>query len=201
MKKKTVITIIVGIILFFVISGIILFSVLGLFIIGVATSSNSTNANVITTNSNVTGTITVSTKEEKEHAKMVVDTFFNALEDKDSQAIKGLFSQYAKDNTYDLDGKINKLINFYPGADGGYESVGISRESNDYGTKSHALELRMTIKNQDLEYEISINMYLRNDLDYSKIGVNSIEVVIDEKTPAGFKWKTINAEPGIYFTI
>ena len=59
----------------------------------------------------------------------------------------------------------------------------------------------MTIKNQDLEYEISINMYLRNDLDYSKIGVNSIEVVIDEKTPAGFKWKTINAEPGIYFTI
>ena len=201
MKKKVVITIIVGIILFFVISGIILFSVLGLFIIGAASSGDSTSSNVIVTNSNITGVLTVSSREEKEYAKMVVDTLFNALEDKDSQAIKGLFSDYAKNNIYDLDGKINQLINFYPGADGGYESVGISRESNDYGTKSHALELRLTIKNQDFEYEISINMYLRNDVDSSKIGVNSIEVAIDEKTPAGFKWKTINAEPGIYFTI
>ena len=201
MKKKVVITIIVGIILFFVISGIILFSVLGLFIIGVATSSNSTNANVITTNSNVTGTITVSTKEEKEHAKMVVDTFFNALENKDSQAIKGLFSQYAKDNTYDLDGKINKLISFYPGADGGYESSSISSEDNDYGTKSQALELTLTIKNQGSKYEIKIGMYIRNDFDSSKIGVHLIEVLVEENAPSYFKWKSIDDAPGIYFTI
>ena len=190
-----------GIILFFVISGIILFSVLGLFIIGVATSSNSTNANVITTNSNVTGTITVSTKEEKEHAKMVVDTFFNALENKDSQAIKGLFSQYAKDNTYDLDGKINKLISFYPGADGGYESSSISSEDNDYGTKSQALELELTINNQGSKYKIKIGMYIRNDFDSSKIGVHLIEVLVEENAPSYFKWKSIDDAPGIYFTI
>ena len=46
MKKKVVITIIVGIILFFVISGIILFSVLGLFIIGVASSGDSTRKRI-----------------------------------------------------------------------------------------------------------------------------------------------------------
>ena len=92
MKKKVVITIIVGIILFFVISGIILFSILGLFIIGVASSGDSASSNVIVTNSNITGVLIVGSREEKEYAKMVVDTLFNALEDKDSQAIKGLFS-------------------------------------------------------------------------------------------------------------
>jgi len=201
MNKKVVITIIVGIILFFVISGIILFSVLGLFIIGVASSGDSTSSNVIVTNSNITGVLTVSSKEEKEYAKMVVDTLFNALENKDSQAIKGLFSQYAKDNTYDLDGKINKLISFYPGADGGYESSSISKEDNDYGTKSQALELKLTINNQGSKYKIKIGMYIRNDFDSSKIGVHFIEVLVEENAPSYFKWKSIDDTPGIYFTI
>ena len=201
MKKKVVITIIVGIILFFVISGIILFSILGLFIIGVASSGDSASSNVIVTNSNITGVLTVSSREEKEYAKMVVDTLFNALEDKDSQAIKGLFSEYAKNNTYDLDGKINKLLRFYPGADGGYESSSISSEDNDYGTKSQALELVLTIKNQGSKYEIKIGMYIRNDFDSSKIGVHLIEVLVEENAPSYFKWKSIDAPPGIYFTI
>ena len=190
-----------GIILFFVISGIILFSIFGLFIIGVASSGDSTNSNVIVTSSNITGVLTVSSREEKEYAKMVVDTLFNALENKDSQAIKGLFSQYAKDNTYDLDGKINKLISFYPGADGGYESSSISSEDNDYGTKSQALELVLTIKNQGSKYEIKIGMYIRNDFDSSKIGVHFIEVLVEENAPSYFKWKSIDDAPGIYFTI
>ena len=201
MKKKVVITIIVGIILFFVISGIILFSILGLFIIGVASSGDSASSNVIVTNSNITGVLTVSSREEKEYAKMVVDTLFNALEDKDSQAIKGLFSEYAKNNTYDLDGKINKLLRFYPGADGGYESSSISSEDNDYGTKSQALELVLTIKNQGSKYEIKIGMYIRNDFDSSKVGVHFIEVLVEENAPSSFKWKSIDDAPGIYFTI
>ena len=201
MNKKVVITIIVGIILFFVISGIILFSILGLFIIGVASSVDSTNSNVIVTSSNITGVLTVSSREEKEYAKMVVDTLFNALEEKNPQSIKGLFSEYAKDNTYDLDGKINKLLSFYAGADGGYESSSISSEDNDYGTKSQALELTLTIKNQDSKYEINIGMYIRNDLDSSKIGVHLIEVLVEEKAPSNFKWKSIDDAPGLYFTI
>ena len=209
MNKKVIIGIIVGIVIFFIISSIVIFSILGLFIIGVASSSNTnTNSNIITTNTNViptssrvTGTITVSSKEEKEYAKMVIDTLFNALEDKDAQSIKNLFSQYAKNNTYNLDGKINELMNFYPGANGGYESSGITKASKGSGTQTHALELKMTIKNQNSEYEMKINMYIRNDSDSSKIGVNSIEVAIEGKKPAGFKWKTIDSAPGIYLTI
>lgn len=201
MKKKAVITIIVGVILFFVISSIILFSILGLFIIGVASSGDSTNSNVIATSSNITGVLTVSSREEKEYAKMVVDTLFNALEEKDPQAIKGLFSEYAINNTYDLDGKINRLINFYPGADGGYESSSISDESNDYGTKSQTLELTLVIQNQEFKYKVNIGMFIRNDLDSSKIGVHLIEVLVEEKAPSNFKWKSIDAAPGIYFTI
>ena len=201
MKKKVVITIIVGIILFFVISGIILFSILGLFIIGVASSGDSASSNVIVTNSNITGVLIVGSREEKEYAKMVVDTLFNALEDKDSQAIKGLFFFFFKNNTYDLDGKINKLLRFYPGADGGYESSSISSEDNDYGTKSQALELALTIKNQGSKYEIKIGMYIRNDFDSSKVGVHFMEVLVEENAPWNFKWRTIDDAPGIYFTI
>ena len=150
------------------------------------------------TNSGITGTIVVTTREEKEAADQVVQKLFNALEAGDEKAIRGLFSPFALENATDLDGKIRELIAYYPGADGGYDGAAISKESRDKGKYMHVLEIILTVTNEGQEYDLVICLQMENEFEPSKEGVHLIEIMKQEDEPAGFKWKTKDAAPGVY---
>lgn len=150
------------------------------------------------TNSGITGTIVVTTREEKEAADQVVQKLFNALEAEDEKAIRGLFSPFALENATDLDGKVRELIAYYPGADGGYDGVAISKESWDKGKYMHVLEIILTVTNEGQEYDLVICLQMENEFEPSKEGVHLIEIMKQEDEPAGFKWKTKDAAPGVY---
>ena len=89
-------------------------------------------------------------------------------------------------------------INFYPGAEGGYEGAAASSESNDYGTKTHSLELIIDVENQVPSYRMIVSIYMQEDYDPSKIGVHLIEVYYPDQVSKGFKHKNSNSIPGVY---
>ena len=58
-------------------------------------------------------------RTEKEIADELMKKILDALETENADALKHLFSVYAQENAYDLDGKIQELMEFYPGSEGG----------------------------------------------------------------------------------
>lgn len=150
------------------------------------------------TTSGISGRIAVSNREEQEAADQTVHKLFDALEAGDSTAIRNLFSPYALVNAVDLEGKIQELIAYYPGADGGYTGASITTEDNDYGKKQHVLDIILTVTNKGQEYQIDICLQMRNDFDTSMEGVHLIEIIREEEKGADFIWKEKEDAPGVY---
>lgn len=137
-------------------------------------------------------------KTDKQQSDEMMNLVIQALENKNSQALKDLFSEYAKENTYDLDEKISELMEFYPGYEGEYTGNIRVHETTDRGVKIKAIHTPYKMKYGEIEYEISITFYVQNDVDKSKMGLYMIEVLEPEAEPNGFKWKDEEDEPGIY---
>ena len=148
--------------------------------------------------SRIKGTIVVSSPEEQEAADAAVETLFAALEAGDEQAIKEMFSDYALENAPEIDENIEKLISYFPGADGGYDGVGVSTENKDQGKYQHVLDLILTVRNGDDTYKIGICLQMKNEFDPTREGVHLIEVIREEEMQSDFFWKESNDHPGIY---
>ena len=55
---------------------------------------------------------------DKEKANVVMDSLTEALDKRDVESVKELFSKYALENSVDLDGKIEELMDYYLEYDG-----------------------------------------------------------------------------------
>lgn len=148
--------------------------------------------------STLSGRIAVSSQEEHDSAEKATQTLFWALENKDAETIRNMFSPYAQEHAVNLDEDIQRLIAYYPGADGGYTGASITTEDNDYGKKQHVLDIILTVTNKGQEYQIDICLQMRNDFEPSMEGVHLIEVIREEEMPSDFFWKESDDPPGIY---
>lgn len=136
-------------------------------------------------------------RAEKKQADEIMQSVINALEAKDANELKGLFSVYARENAYDLDGKIEELIDFYPGCEG-YEGDVCIHETTDRGKKVYVIMPVYTVANGDETYEMSLVAQIENDVESEKVGLYTIQVMIEEAEPDGFKWKDDEDAPGVY---
>ena len=109
-----------------------------------------------------------------------------------------MFSQYALENAEDLDGKIEELMDFYPGCNGGFDGMYHTHESTDYGVQTKVLNATYTVTNDNQEYYLIFTVQLRNDEEPDKVGLHLIEVITEEVMPEGFKFKNHKSAPGIY---
>lgn len=137
-------------------------------------------------------------RTDKQQAEEMMQEIINALEARDAEAIKELFSSYALENAYDLDGRIEELMDFYPGSNGGYEGNVRTHETTDYGDKIYVLMAKYTVTNDDETYQMRLTMETENDVNPEKVGLYMIQVMTEEAKPEGFKWKDEEDEPGIY---
>ena len=131
-------------------------------------------------------------------AENLYETIIAALETEDTKGIKELFSPYALENANELDEKIQELIEFFPGCNGGYEVVVPTYRSTDYGVVEYILYPKYTITNEDTIYQMRLTMYMENDSDKDKEGLYMIQIMTDDAWPDGFKWKDEADTPGIY---
>ncbi len=137
-------------------------------------------------------------REYDEQSDEMMQSIIEAMEEKDAEALKKLFSSYALENSENLDKKIEELLEFYPGSSGGYEGNCISDRAADYGDITLILNGTYTVNNDGQEYEVNFVTIPQNDEEPDKVGLYLIEVMTEEAEPEGFKWRNNEDAPGIY---
>ena len=144
------------------------------------------------------GYLAKSNRSDEAQAEATRQSIIDALEAKDAEGLKALFSKYAIDNAVNLDDKIEELIAFYPGCNGGFKGTYNTHEGSDYGVQTKVLNGTYTVINDDKKYRLHFTIQLRNDKEPDKVGLHLVEVMTDEAKPEGFKWKDEEDAPGVY---
>ena len=139
-----------------------------------------------------------SAREEDEQSDEMMQSIMDALERQDAKALKNLFSPYALEHAENLDEKIQELLEFYPGKDGGFEGQCMSTGRRNYGDITVRLRGTYTVTNAGTTYEVRFVTIPQNDEEPEKEGLYLIEVMTEEAEPEGFKWRNEDDEPGIY---
>lgn len=135
-------------------------------------------------------------REEQDMADEMMQSIMDALETKDAEALKELFSPYALEHAENLDEKIEELMKFYPGSNEGYEGNCSSMGGKHYSRL--ILYGTYDVMNDGQEYEVRFITMQHNDEEPDKVGLYLIEVMTEEAEPEGFKWRNEEDEPGIY---
>lgn len=136
--------------------------------------------------------------DANEQADVMMQSIIKALEEQDVESLKGLFSPYALQHAENLDEKIVKLMEFYPGSNGGYEGVCSGSRPVNYGDVTLILNGKYTVKNDEKEYQVKFVTIPQNDEEPDKVGLYLIEVMTEEAKPEGFKWRNEEDGAGIY---
>lgn len=137
-------------------------------------------------------------RSEKEMANERMQSVLDALDAQDADALKELFSDYALENADDLDGKIEELLDFYPGCNGGYEGNVPAHRTSDYGDITYVLTPKYSVTHNGEIYEMRLTMYIESDAQPERIGLHSIQVMTEDARPDGFKWRDEEDAPGVY---
>ena len=118
-------------------------------------------------------------KEQKAY-KEVVTTFFNALDNRDEDAIYKLFSPAVREQADDIKEQISHLMSVYEGptSDIGYDELLTGEYSNEYGDKVSKVSNTIPFRSDDSYYWCYIELMYENDSDPKQIGVTKIDALI-----------------------
>ncbi len=100
----------------------------------------------------------------------------DAIERKDAQAIKDKFSPYAQSNIGNLDAKIDRLIEEFPGWNDDYEVTDTSERWSNHGKITYMLTPSFDFDVDGKTYRMRIIYYTESDEDESKLGYYSIQI-------------------------
>ena len=112
-------------------------------------------------------------RSAQKQAEFLVD----AIERKDAQAIKDKFSPYAQKNIDDLDEKIDRLIEEFPGWNDDYEITDTMERWSNHGKITYMLTPSFDFDVDGISYRMRIIYYTESDEDESKLGYYSIQIV------------------------
>lgn len=127
-----------------------------------------------------------------------VDAFLAAVDARDKDAVKALFSPRALEQAEELDGEIDKLFAFYPGPTQKCERDGVGAES---GSSDHGKRIRrgsdwFAVVCDGANYYCDFSMVFQNDMDGDEVGVWSIHFVSEKVICAeDFQFST---DPGLH---
>lgn len=138
-----------------------------------------------------------SNRTEKEMGDQLMQNILDALEAKDADAIRNLFSDYALEHAENIDERIEELIRFYPGCDEYAGNVPIHRTA-ERGEIIYVLMPEYKVTVGDEVYQMCLTTQIENDIEPDKVGLYSIQVMTEEAKPEGFYWRDEMDEPGVY---
>lgn len=112
-------------------------------------------------------------RSAQEEAAFLID----AIEKKDAQTIRDKFSPYAKSNIDNLDEKIDRLIEEFPGWNDDYELSDTFERWSNHGKITYMLTPSFDFDVNDRTYRMRLIYYTESDEDESKLGYYSIQIV------------------------
>ncbi|MDD6328772.1 MAG: DUF5104 domain-containing protein [Eubacteriales bacterium] len=101
----------------------------------------------------------------------------DAIERKDARAIKDKFSPYAVEHIEDLDGKIDRFIEEFPGWNEEYELSDTFERWSNHGKITNILTPSYDFVVDGKTYCMRIIYYQESDEDESKLGYYSIQIM------------------------
>lgn len=110
-------------------------------------------------------------------AQSTVAFLVDAIERKDAQAIKDKFSPYAQSNIDNLDEKIDRLIEEFPGWNDDYELSDTFERWSNHGKITYMLTPSFDFEVDGKAYRMRIIYYKKSDEDESKLGFYSIQIM------------------------
>ena len=113
-------------------------------------------------------------------AKEVADEIISAAKDKDRQAIKELFSEYAVNINSEIDSQIEKFFNYCDYTTSDIEVFTNIKESGDPQNNYHYMFIIAECSFTDLDgekYRLYFEWIADDTDDESKIGINSIYII------------------------
>lgn len=136
-------------------------------------------------------------REDQDMAEEMMQSIVEALENEDSEELKGLFSPYALAHSESLNEKIEELMGLYQGSSGEIEGELYSAEGGK-NNRTWILNSVYTWENDGKEYQVRVVTIPKNKEEPEKEGLYLLEVMTEEAKPEGFKWRNEDDEPGIY---
>lgn len=112
-----------------------------------------------------------------EDAQNTVAFLVDAIERKDAQVIKDQFSPYAQNNIDNLDEKIDRLIEEFPGWNDDYELSDTFQRWSNHGKITFMLTPSFDFEVDDKTYRMRIIYYTKSDEDETKLGYYSIQII------------------------
>ena len=112
-----------------------------------------------------------------EDAQNTVAFLVDAIERKDAQTIKDQFSPYAQNNIDNLDEKIDRLIEEFPGWNDDYELSDTFQRWSNHGKITLMLTPSFDFEVDGKTYRMRIIYYTKSDEDESKLGYYSIQII------------------------
>lgn len=110
-------------------------------------------------------------------AQSTVEFLVDAIERKDAKAIKDKFSPYAKKKINNLDEKIDRLIDEFPGWNNDYEISDTFERWSNHGKITNMLTPSYDFVVDGKSYRMRIIYYEESDEDKSKLGWYSLQIM------------------------
>ena len=121
-------------------------------------------------------------------AEETFNSIINALDNKDSEALKAMFSEKAKEEAIDLDEGIEYIINFYQGKMISTDGAMNSEENFNSGKKKLTMRGHYTVKT-DIDTYIIFYVEKRNTADTDEEGLYMLQVIKESKEYEQFSGK------------
>lgn len=142
---------------------------------------------------------------EQEMADKVMEEISLALDNKDSDAIKEMFSLQARENTTELQQQILDLISFYKGKMTSYEGHISSSNVREKGANvSKYIQGMYRLCTEKENYQVHFEYRPISEDKPDEIGMNSLELVTEETyqkavdSEGSYKWQGSPDESGVY---
>lgn len=131
-------------------------------------------------------------------AQNTVEFLVGAIERKDVKAIKAKFSPYAKKKIDNLDEKIDRLIDEFPGWNNDYEITDTFERWSNHGKITNMLTPSYDFVVDGKSYRMRIIYYEESDEDKSKLGWYSIQIMdLSTQYSSGVYMHGVDDDPDI----
>lgn len=132
-------------------------------------------------------------------AQNTVAFLVDAIEKKDAQAIKDKFSPYAKNNIENLDAKIDRFIEEFPGWNDDYELSDTFERWSNHGKITQMLTPSFDFEVDGKAYRMRIIYYKKSDEDKDRLGWYSLQIIerLTDNYSSGVYMHGVNDEPDI----
>jgi hypothetical protein len=129
------------------------------------------------------------------------DRVLKALNEKDGETLKSLFSKNAIETDVDFDENLQLLFQYYEGNNSSYIDDGplVASKSRDYDCEQKSIEKSYDVTTSENTYRLAVNLVVTDDTDNDNIGIWSLYIIkaADDSDPECSYWGDGKNTPGI----